>query len=111
MAMEHIDSHNEDTIPLMEVWTLFEQSTFAFDTFCFLDTLVEGKSKFKEILKEQYDSLNEFLNQCLFGSYFEYEFSKLFTAKQRSKSLFTGLRMFSTSIKIFIERSLSASQM
>ena len=111
MAMEHIDSHNEDTILLMEVWTLFEQSTFAFDTFCFLDTLVEGKSKFKEILKEQYDSLNEFLNQCLFGSYFEYEFSKLFTAKQRSKSLFTGLGMFSTSIKIFFERSLSASQM
>lgn len=111
MAMEHIDSHNEDTIPLMEVWTLFEQSTFAFDTFCFLDTLVEGKSKFKEILKEQYDSLNEFLDQCLFGSYFENEFSKLFTAKQRSKSLLTGLGMFSTSIKNFFERSLSASQM
>ena len=111
MAMEHIDSHNEDTIPLMEVWTLFEQSTFAFDTFCFLDTLVEGKSKFKEILKEQYDSLNEFLDLCLFGSYFENEFSKLFTAKQRSKSLLTGLGMFSTSIKNFFERSLSASQM
>ena len=58
----------------MEVWTLFEQSTFVFDTFCFLDILVEGKSKFKEILKEQYDSLNEFLNQCLFGSYFENDF-------------------------------------
>ena len=110
MAMEHIDSQNGNTIPLREEWTLFEQSTFAFDTFCFLDILVEGKSKFKEILKEQYDSLNEFLNQCLFGSYFENEFSKLFIAKQRSRSLFTGLGMFSTSIKNFIGRSLSATQ-
>ena len=51
------------------------------------------------MLEERSNSLNDFSNQCLFDSYFENEFSKLFTTKKRSKSLFTGLRRSSASSK------------
>ena len=46
----------------------------------------------------------------LFGSYFENEFSKSVTAKQRSKLLFTGLKSSSAIIKNFNMKGLSASQ-
>ena len=52
IAMEHIDSQNGDTNPQMELSTLFEQSIFAFNIFCSLDTLVDGKSKVKDILNK-----------------------------------------------------------
>ena len=84
IAMEYIDSKNGDTIPLMEVSTLFEQSilllaqafnaTSYFRRKSILDTLFNVKSKVKEILKEQSDLLNDFSNQCLFGSCSENEF-------------------------------------
>ena len=105
MAME--DSQMGDNTPLMEVSALFKQSILLLAQACngtsyfrrknILGTLINGKSKVKEILKEQSDSLNDFSNQYVFGSYFENEFSKSVTAKQRSKSLFTGLRSSSAS--------------
>ena len=39
-------------------------------------TLIDGKTKVKEILKEKFNSLNGFSHQCLFGSSFENKFSK-----------------------------------
>ena len=111
IAMEDIDSQNGDTIPLMEVSTLFEQSilllaqafnaTSYFRRKSILDTLFNVKSKVKEILKEQSDLLNDFSNQCLFGSCSENEFYKSVSAKQRSKSLFIELRRSSASSKNF----------
>ena len=55
-----------------------------------LYTLIYPKSKLKEILKDLSDNLNGFSNQFLCGEYFENKFSKLVTAKQKSKSLFIG---------------------
>ena len=39
-----------------------------------LETLIAGKSKVKEILKEQSDSINAIDNRFLFGEYFENKF-------------------------------------
>ena len=54
--------------------------------------------------------LNDLSNHSLFGPYFEIELSKSFTAKQRSKAIFTGLIRFSANIKNFNSSSLSTSQ-
>ena len=53
--------------------------------------------------------LNDFLNQCVFRSYFENEFSNSVIVKKRSKSLLCGLRRFSAISKNFNIRSSSAS--
>ena len=61
------------------------------------DTLTDGKSKFKEISKQQSDILNDFSNQFLLGSYFKNQFSKSVTTTQRSRASSKKFNMISSS--------------
>ena len=61
-----------------------------------LGTLSDGKVKVKEVLREQSPSLNSFSKEFSFGAYFENEFSKSVNAKINLKSLFIGLKKFSS---------------
>ena len=92
----------EDSSPVIAISALFEQSILllgqAFNSTSYfrrkniLETLIDGKTKVKEILRDQSDLMNDPNNRYLFGEHFENEFSKNITAKQKSKALFTGLK-------------------
>ena len=101
-ALQKFSQNNENCSPVLAVSFLFEQSIpllgQAFNTTSyfrrenFLETLIDDKSKVKEILREQSDCLNDPSSQFLFGEHFENEFSKSVDVKQKPKSLFTGLQ-------------------
>ena len=57
-----------------------------------LNTLIDNNVKVKEILKEPMLNLDAIGNEYLFGEKFEEQLSKTTTAKQKSKSIFTGLQ-------------------
>ena len=56
-----------------------------------LSTLIDNNTRVKEILKEQTLEIDSIDNTYLFGDKFEERLSKVSTAKQKPKSLFTGL--------------------
>ena len=101
-AIQELSENNGDCSPMLAVSSLFEQSILllgkAFITTSYFrrknvfEILIDGKSKVKEILREQSDSLNDASNQFLFGEHFENEFSKSVNAKQKSKAQFTSLQ-------------------
>ena len=62
-----------------------------------LSTLIPNSTKVKEILKEQSLELDVIENKYLFGNKFKEKLSKITTAKQKSKAIFTGLQKSSTS--------------
>ena len=62
-----------------------------------LSTLIRNSTKVKEILKEQLLELDGIENKYLFGEKFVEKLSKITTAKQKSKTTFTGLQKSSTS--------------
>ena len=57
-----------------------------------LSTLIPNATKVKEILKEQSLDLDAVENTYLFGEKFEEKLSKITSAKQKSKNIFTGLQ-------------------
>ena len=101
-ALEDLKARGEDTSHLKQISALFEQSISflcqAFNSTSYhrrksiLETLIDGKTKVRDILKEQSQLLNNVDNKYLFGPHFESEFTKAVTAKQKSKPLFTGLK-------------------
>lgn len=56
-----------------------------------LSVLIDNNAKIKEILKEESLTLDNIDNKCLFRYRFEEKLAKITRAKQKSKSLFTGL--------------------
>ena len=52
--------------------------------------LIPNSIKVKEILKEQSLELDAIENEYLFGGKFEEKLSKITTAKQKPKTIFTG---------------------
>ena len=62
-----------------------------------LSTFIPNSTKIKEILKEQSLELDGIENKYLFGEKFEEKLSKVTTAKQKSKAIFTGLQKSSIS--------------
>ena len=102
VALEDLRARGEDTSHLNQISALFEQSVSflcqAFNSTSYhrrksiLETLIDGKTKVRDILKEQSQLLNNADNKFLFGPHFESEFTKAVTAKQKSKALFTGLK-------------------
>lgn len=74
------------------------------------DAFIEDKSKLKEILRYQSDSLNDLNNQYLFDSHFE-EKNKNVNAKQRPKPLFTGLNKGATGINFSNSRQNQHQQL
>lgn len=63
----------------------------------------------KSLLKEQADSMNIIYNQFLFGENFETEFSKNLNTKQKSKSLFTGLKRMAQKTKQLLKLTISST--
>ena len=59
--------------------------------------LIPNSIKVKEILKEQSLELDATENEYLFGDKFEEKLSKITTAKQKPKTIFTGLQNSSSS--------------
>ena len=57
-----------------------------------LNTLIDNNVKVKEILKESMLNLDAIDNDYLFGEKFEEQLPKITSAKQKSKSIFTGLQ-------------------
>ena len=57
-----------------------------------LNTLIDNNVKVKEILKEPMLNIDAIDNVCLFGEKFEEQLPKITSAKQKSKSIFTGLQ-------------------
>ena len=90
----------------MEIATLFEQSILligqAFNAITYhrplniLNTLMDNSIKVKGILKERSLDLDDVENPYLFGEKFEKKLIKLTSAKQKSKSIFTGLQQKKT---------------
>lgn len=73
-----------------------------------LTTLIKNKDKFKEILQEQSNSMNNTNNQ--YGAYYEGECSTNFNAKQKLKYLFSRLKKarsnnFNSNLRIFFIQS------
>lgn len=57
-----------------------------------LSTIVHNDSKVKEILSEQDENFDAIENIYLFGEQFEAKLAKITSAKQKLKSVFTGLQ-------------------
>ena len=57
-----------------------------------LSVLIDNNAKIKEDLKEESLKLDIVDNKCLFRYRFEEKLAKITCAKQKSKSLFTGLQ-------------------
>ena len=67
-----------------------------------LSTLMPNSTKVKEILKDQSLELDGIKNKYLFGENFKEKLSKITTAKQKSKTIFTGLqKSLSSTSKIY----------
>ena len=79
----------------MQISSLFNQIIFLLGQNFIITTLIDGKSKVKEMLKDKSNNLNYFSNKYLFN---ENEFSKSVTAKQKSQSLFIGLNVRKTNL-------------
>ena len=99
---QELSGNNGDCSPVLVVSSLFEQSILlsgqVFNTTSYIrrksvfETLIDGKPKVKEILREQSECINDANNQFLFVEYFKNEFSKSDNTKQKSKALFTRLK-------------------
>ena len=100
-ALADLSARGQDISKLKQISSLIEQSvSFLCQVFnstlyhrkkSILETLIDRKTKVREILKELSDSLNHIDNNYLFASHFELEFSKSVNAKKKSKSQFTRL--------------------
>jgi len=99
--IENTENGQEES-PIAVISNLFEQTILlvgqAFNATAYhrrkniLGTLIENSTKVKEILRDQSSSLNDCDNKNLFGDQFEEKLSKDVTAKQKSRSIFTGLK-------------------
>ena len=99
-ALEDLNVNEEDATLVMKISAPSEKTilllgkSFNLATYSrrkyILDT-IEEKSKVKEILQDQPDSLIDLNNQYFFISHFEKLFSKNITVIQKSKSLFAKL--------------------
>lgn len=94
LGVQNQDSHNT-TSNMMQISSLFNQIIFLLGQKFIITTLIDGKSKVKEMLKDKSNNLNYFSNKYLFN---ENEFSKSVTAKQKSQSLFIGLNVRKTNL-------------
>ena len=72
-----------------------------------LSTLMPNSAKVKEILKDQSLELDGIKNKYLFGENFKEKLSKITTAKQKSKTIFTGLQKSLSSISKIYHKSYS----
>ena len=54
--------------------------------------MIDNNVRVKELLKETTLNLDAVKNEYLFGEKFEEQLSKITSAKQKSKSIFTGLQ-------------------
>lgn len=99
LALEKLGAQNQDshntTSNMMQISSLFNQIIFLLGQKFIITTLIDGKSKVKEMLKDKSNNLNYFSNKYLFN---ENEFSKSVTAKQKSQSLFIGLNVRKTNL-------------
>ena len=57
-----------------------------------MNTLIDNSIKVKQILKECSLDLDDMENPYLFGEKFDEKLIKITSAKQKSKSIFTGLQ-------------------
>ena len=97
-VFQELSENNGDCSPVLVVSSFFEQSillsgqVFNTTSYCrrknVFETLIDGKPKVKEILREQSECINDANNQFLFVEYFKNEFSKSDNAKQKSKAPF-----------------------
>ena len=100
--MELISPDDEAPDGHQEIASLFEQTILlvgqAFNSVTYqrrinvLNTLRDNSVKVKEILKEAMLNLDATDNDYLFGEKFEEQLSKITSAKQKSKAIFTGLQ-------------------
>ena len=94
-ALQELSENNGDCPPVLAVIPLFKQSILllgqVFNTNSYvrrrnvLQTLNDGKSKRKDVLRDQSYCLKDVNNQFLFGEHFEDESSKNVNAKQKQR--------------------------
>ena len=98
---EELNEGHREVVNLFEQTVLLTAQTYNFLAYQrrmnVLSKLIPNSTKVKEILKEQSLELDVIENKYLFGNKFEEKLSKITTAKQKSKAIFTGLQKSSTS--------------
>ena len=91
---EELNEYHREVANLFEQTFLSTAQTYNFLAYqCRMNVLwrlISNSTKIKEILKEHSLELDGIENKYLFGEKFEEKLSKITTAKQKSKTIFTG---------------------